>query len=133
MDGDEAGKSSVRKAIDDGLLTEDDVVFASVLGKVEAELEDLIQPAKIREAIADRFKVDIDDLPTGLRKRKFSTRCQYAFEKAGRPWSSSTKIDIKSVAANLINSFGFGVIHEDRRAPLLRLSEIITERLGRAS
>lgn len=129
LDDDPAGHQAFDSAVSDGLLTDEDCVFTSRLGKDESEFEDLISDELVAEYLNDRHKVDLGSVPNGFRKKKFSVRVRAAFEKAGRPWNERVKSQVKRDLNSVCATKGIVAIDADRRGPIVALAALAAERL----
>lgn len=121
LDDDSSGRTSVDRAIVDSLIDREEVVLTSVLGKQESELEDLFSREIVRSAIQKRFKVDIDNIPAGIRKSKFSDRCKAAFAGSGAIWDDAVKASVKFEVNKGVRAFDGDPLEPDRVGPINRL------------
>jgi AAA ATPase-like protein len=129
LDDDASGHSAADRAIVDGLIPATDIVFTSLLGKKEAELEDLIDDQIVEAAIQKKFKVGIKNVPPALKKHKFSVRCEAAFKAAGALWNDTVKAALKAeVGAAAIAANG-SAIKQGRTGPIERVIELLEEKV----
>jgi putative ATP-dependent endonuclease of the OLD family len=125
LDDDMSGRKAVELAQNDQLITNDDVILTSVLGKTEAEFEDLIDTKIVNDAILARFKVDVGQAPVSTRKLKFSKRCQLAFQADGYNWNDSTKAQVKNLVSEIVSKNGASAIGSNCRGPIERLVRVL--------
>ncbi len=129
LDDDVAGHAAFKTAQEDSLLDESDVVFTKRMGKPESEFEDLICGEIVEKYLQAKFKANFSNLPSGIRKKKFSTRAKTALEAAGRPWSENTKSKIKYDLNEICAQRGLAVIDPNLTGPLVSLAQLVLERL----
>jgi putative ATP-dependent endonuclease of OLD family len=104
LDADEAGHRAADAASAEGLLGDADRTFAIQPGAEESEFEDLVVPAAYREAVRDRFGVDVE-VNLGRRGRsagKWSRRMPLVFEACGERWESRMEGQLKAVVAECV-------------------------------
>jgi hypothetical protein len=130
LDDDQSGRAAADKAVVDELIHQDEVVLTSVLGKRDAELEDLLDQGLVRNSILRRFTVDITAIPAGLRRAKFSERCAAAFANAGAPWNDSIKAAAKVEVNKAALTSQDEIIEPGRSGPVDRLVSILEKKLG---
>jgi putative ATP-dependent endonuclease of the OLD family len=131
LDDDKAGHQAFVSAQADGLLSDSDVVFTKRLGKVESEFEDLIDDKVVAEYLDRIHKVTLENLPAGLKKKKFSERAEGAFTQCGRLWNNNVKSKIKSDLSEICATNGLNCLDPARVAPLNTLGALVVERLSR--
>lgn len=119
LDDDEAGRSAFSKARKDGLLSDDDVVFASRQGKENSELEDLVLSTEINEILRTKFAIDVSKigLPPPIKAKKFSDRMQFYFKASGKTWSDEVEEKLKTEVASRVTELGL-VAFEDAATPI---------------
>ena len=129
LDYDASGIGGVQSAINDGFITDEDVVYARLLGKTESELEDLVDAQLVSEAIFKAYKAKLENIPNGSKKQKFSSRLKLALEMAGRPWNEKVKADCKKIVGKIIERDGLSAIPLANRGPIDSLAALLVERL----
>jgi predicted ATPase len=97
LDDDNAGRTAFSAAKSDGLLTDDDVIFTTRVGKSDSEMEDLISDISISEVLGTKFGVEIGGItiPKGIRPQKFSDRIAFVFKASGKPWNEEVENRVK--------------------------------------
>ena len=129
LDDDQAGRDAFSRAVADGYLREEDVVFTKRIGKDESEFEDLLKDEILDEIVA-RARANLNQIPAGFKKKKFSVRAKAAFDSAGRPWTDETKARLKSQIAQRCVTDGISCIDPNKMGPLESLAGLLCDRLG---
>jgi len=101
LDNDSAGIESEKKAIEAGLIKENEAKFTICNGSPESEFEDCLNPALYKQKIKDNYNVDID-MPHFKGNEKWSTRMKKAFSAYGTRWDEQTEKKVKIFVAESI-------------------------------
>lgn len=114
LDDDEAGKNAFSKAKSAGLISENDVVFTTRLGKLESELEDMLKEDFIASVLLRHFSVDTSAiaLPPAIKIKKFSDRIKMIFHASGKNWSDDVEEAVKTQIATAVSEMGKDAIAE---------------------
>lgn len=130
LDNDKAGRDASDKVVGEGLIARDEIIFAKKAGLKESELEDLYDKSLIREAVLDRFKIDINLVHPSDKKKKFSDRCASAFACQGKDFDKVTKLKVKSYISDIVVAKGLAAISDDALGPLSTLVREVETQLG---
>jgi putative ATP-dependent endonuclease of OLD family len=128
LDDDDCGRKSFQKAKAEGLVEIGDVNFASVLGKTEAELEDLYKLTFYKNILWNVYKVSVDS-PKFNTKKRWSDRMREGFKSAGKPWDDTVKADVKAKVARLVASDPENALNPHTRSAFDSLVHNLTARL----
>ncbi len=101
LDGDSAGKSAYKEALDKKLINLSQISFTSRKGKKESELEDLINPDIYLEKINSECSINItnDDLKS---MKKWSEQIKQLFLEKGKPWDKNIEDELKTIVADTV-------------------------------
>jgi hypothetical protein len=103
LDDDAAGRSGFDRARMEGLLVDADVTWATCLGKVESELEDLLDPSLYETLLSSKYGVLLTG--AGFRSnRKWSVRMHETFRRQGKRWDERVERDVKAAIAELVRA-----------------------------
>lgn len=96
LDDDTAARDAYDRAAREGLVTVADVNFITCVGRKEAELEDLYDPAIYQAALANRYRVTMTN--AFKSDKKWSERMKAMFKQQGKPWDK-IEAEVKAVVA----------------------------------
>src|SRR5699024_5648588 len=101
LDYDKAGQEASEKAIDKGVIQENQIKFTICNGSPEAEFEDCLNPAVYADMILEKFGVDINT-PQFKGNKKWSDRLKETFLSQGSRWTETVEFKVKFEVANCI-------------------------------
>ena len=107
LDNDEEANKSIQKALDKGVIQEEDIRQTFCNGSSEAEFEDCISQKLYAEAIREKYSIDIlKSKHFRNDKKKWSDRVEKAFVESGLRWSDKVKKDLKQIVVDKIKAAG---------------------------
>ena len=130
LDNDKSARDAADGVVSDDLLPRHEFVFARKIGLAESELEDLYDEIETRKLILEEFKIDIQHIRPGDRKRKFSDRVAAAFAIQGKDFDKSTKMILKAKLSHFASQKGLQFIPEHSRGPINTLVLQLKDTLG---
>ena len=130
LDSDAAGIESANRAISDGIIRHADYNLINVEGKKEAELEDLLDPQKYKDAFYSEFQVDPTIKPPGIKRVKWSDRMERVFRSHGKIWNSKTQAELKLWIANFARDNISDAVIESRMAPVDAFAKSLLTKLN---
>ena len=133
LDNDKSARDAADGVVSDDLLPRHEFVFARKIGLAESELEDLYDEIETRKLILEEFKIDIQQIRPGERKRKFSDRVAAAFAIQGKDFDKSTKMILKAKLSHFASQKGLQFIPEHSRGPINTLVLQLKDTLGTQS
>lgn len=101
LDYDKAGQEASEKAIDKGVIQENQIKFTICNGSPEAEFEDCLNPAVYADMILEKFGVNINT-PQFKGNKKWSDRLKETFLSQGSRWTETVEFKVKFEVANCI-------------------------------
>lgn len=105
LDNDVEGITNHERVKNENLIAESEVFHANVRGFRESEIEDLIKKDVYKEAIKQKFGVDLIGNTFRNNRKKWSDRLKDTFREQGRIWNAKVKAEAKSIVADrVINS-----------------------------
>ncbi|HHM9319911.1 TPA: ATP-dependent endonuclease [Pseudomonas aeruginosa] len=134
VDDDQAGRAAVTSLLESGSLRDFEINIISCKGKIESELEDLINPAFYNQLILTEFGVDLltdNDFKKG--KSKWSERISIAFKNQGKLFTPSALKRLKLSISNLVEKEGMNAISEHCRSIIENLQRALEERVSKYS
>jgi putative ATP-dependent endonuclease of OLD family len=132
LDNDVAGKEAAHKAQEYGLLGVSDTTYASMTGKSETELEDLITVGTYSQAVCDAFNVDCTR-PLGKAKdARWARRMRLHFEAQGQEWSLVVEMRVKSLVAQAVRISPQGAVRQECQGVIDALVGALEGKLGAA-
>lgn len=133
LDNDDTGRDAIEKARSESLLLPTDSFLASVHGRRNSELEDLLDQSLYAEMIKDTYGVNIHDRIFRRTSKKWSDRLAELFQAHGRPWSKSIEVGVKEKVSELAEANPVSAFHSGRILPVKNLAEYLERRLGELS
>jgi len=118
LDHDGAGERGVRKALDENIIQVSDYNLFQVSGLSEAELEDLFDPKKYREAFLEEYQVDPTIKPPAASRKKWSDAMKVRFSAHGKIWDEKTEMQVKLWLARYGKDNIDNIILESRFSPV---------------
>ena len=116
LDDDDSWKQALKNAIDHSRLSLNQYMQTMVKGKTEAEFEDLISPDIFKDAILNKYWVNIDDKTFTKSKKKFSDAIKELFEENWKQFSDEIKKDLKNIVSTSIKwSEDKAIKHQDKK------------------
>lgn len=103
-DNDDAGRESVQKSIDQGIIGRDEYTLTNCPGMPSSEFEDCVDPEIYREALQRIYGIDIN-VPQFRGKSKWSDRIKSVFQTQGKLWNDTEKARVKMSVAECIATF----------------------------
>ena len=103
LDNDTAGIEAAEKAIGQGLLTLAQIRYTICQGSPEAEFEDCINPLIYKNAVLEKFNIDIG-VSEFKSNRKWSERMKNVFLSKGVRWTDQVEKQLKLLVAETIPS-----------------------------
>lgn len=130
LDDDDAGRKGVQKAVTDHLIRLADYNHIIVQGQSEAELEDVLDVKKYKDAMIGEFAVDPTINAPGAKGQKWSVAMERRFKSHGKNWDDKIEMQVKlwlaKYAANNIDDIilesRFGPIDAFAKSLILKLS-----------
>lgn len=132
VDHDKAGKDGVQKAKLNGLLSDSDVTFASVLGLPESELEDCYNTEFYADAVQRAYRVSLQD-PQFKSNKKWSERMHQVFIHQGQTWDDHIEAKVKSQIAALVAENPQAALNEHKKGCVEGLVSALEARMGEVS
>ncbi len=130
MDDDKSGREAAAKAEEYGLLGASALTYASMPGRTETEIEDLLSVAVYSEAIHSAFNVDCNR-PLGKAKAaSWESRMRLQFESQGQEWSSDVEEDVKHLVALAVNLAPGSAVRSECEGVIEALVRAIEAKLG---
>ena len=102
MDHDAAALNAFEKARAKGLLSLDEITFATCRGMKESEIEDVIAAGVYVDAIRQHFGVELKGNLFRNNRKKWSRRVADVFQNQGKPWNETVEAQVRSVVADLV-------------------------------
>ena len=133
LDNDTAGKSAIKAAIDNGVISLKDYSLTSVSGLRESELEDLYDVERYKADFRAQFGVDATLATPQGRRKKWSDAMGARFKASGKIWSEKEKLSVKSWLAREVERQGFQILDEKRKRPLELFAEALLVKLNNKS
>ena len=103
LDNDTAGIEAAEKAISQGLLTLAQTRYTICQGSPEAELEDCIKPLIYKNAVLEKYNINIG-VSEFKSNRKWSERMKNVFLSQGVRWTDQVEKQLKLLVAETIPS-----------------------------
>ena len=94
LDNDRAGQEAAEKAMNKGVILENQVKYTICNGSPESEFEDCLQPSIYKDIIFDKFGVNIN-VPEFRGNQKWSDRLKKVFLSQGSRWTETTELKLK--------------------------------------
>ncbi len=123
LDNDSAGKGAFEKAKNYELLTEKDITFINAEGLKESEIEDCIDSAIYKDAIKEKYGVNLDVSDFTKSKDKWSDRMKKVFEGQGKLWNDGVEKELKVCVSNCVKDNPKKALRPYRTAPINKLVE----------
>lgn len=101
LDNDIAGIEAANKAINSGLATEANIKYTICNGSPEAEFEDCLKPSLYKDAIIEKYSVNID-CHEFRGNAKWSDRMKQTFLSQGARWTNDIEQKLKYTVAQCI-------------------------------
>lgn len=114
LDDDDAGRESFEHAKRESLLTQASASFAVCLGMIEAEIEDMYEPAIYADMIKHGYGVTLET-PKFSSNKKWSTRMSEVFRQQGKQWTDPVKAEVKAKIADLIAATPTAALNQHKR------------------
>lgn len=129
MDSDNAANQAINKALDQHLINNQNYLLCSCDGMKYAEFEDSIAINIYRQAVIDKYDVDLD---TGKMKNKskvWSENVKEIFNDAGKIWNEDVEKDIKYLVASCVNNNATNAVDDSKCKVINKLVSIIESKL----
>lgn len=124
LDHDDSGKEAYQKSLAQGLISDAQVTFTRQRGRTQAEFEDLLAPAFIKDFLKTRYGIAV---LTGDKRNKWSDRMADTFASAGKPWD---KAALKLAVAKQVEASPGEALPDDRRSVFDALVASLENLLG---
>jgi len=129
LDGDSAGITGVQKALSDAILRDSDYNLIIVPGQKKAELEDILDSKKYREAFLSEFEVDPTVSPPAAKNQKWSIAMERKFQVHGKIWDSSVEMRVKFWLAEYARNNIDNIVIESRINPVDAFAKSVMRKL----
>lgn len=106
LDNDEAGRTAVKHALENGLVKTAEYTLAAVPSMKESEFEDYFDSKIYGKDFLDEFGVDPAIKPPAAKGRKWSKAMEARFIASGKLWSNAEKSRVKYWLANYAANAG---------------------------
>ena len=117
MDNDEAGRTAIQKAEEDGMVKMSDYHLTVCNGMVNAEFEDCLNVNIYDDVIKEKFGVELGR-KTFKNKDKWSARMRRSFLSQGKLWNDSIEQKVKYIVANCIKDDPKKSLNEHKRTSI---------------
>ncbi len=94
LDNDKAGQEAAKRAMDKGVILENQIKYTICNGSPESEFEDCLKPSTYINIIFEKFGVKID-VPEFKGSQKWSDRLKKVFLSQGSRWSETIESKLK--------------------------------------
>ncbi len=131
IDHDQSGKTSVQRAVTEGLLTIADVTYTSCLGMTESEIEDWYNPALYVPVLAADYSLNATSPHFTSTKKKWTIRMKELFMSSGKGWDEKVEGTIKRRVADTVAANAAGAIHPARSDGMASLVGALEAKLGK--
>ncbi|WP_425053912.1 ATP-dependent nuclease [Psychromarinibacter sp. S121] len=129
LDSDAAGVSGVQKALSDAIIREADYNLINVPGQKEAELEDLLDAKKYKDAFFDHFEVDPTVSPPAAKGQKWSVAMEKKFQVHGKIWDDGVEMRVKLWLAEFAKDNVGNIVIEARSGPVDAFARSLLKKL----
>lgn len=102
IDSDEAAKQAIKKALDQHLINDKNYILCACDGMKNAEFEDSITINIYRQAVIDKYNVDLNTGKMRNKSKIWSDKVQEVFNDCGKLWNEDVENDIKYVVASCV-------------------------------
>jgi len=113
-----AGTSGVQKALSDGIIRDSDYNLIRIMGQKEAELEDILDANKFKNAFFNEFEVDPTISPPSAKGQKWSAAMGKKFQVHGKIWDDKVEMRVKFWLAEFASKNIEDIIIEERCGPV---------------
>jgi AAA15 family ATPase/GTPase len=118
LDDDEAGNAGVSKAKEAHLISIADYNQIIVSGQKEAELEDVLDPKKYKDAMLAEYNVDPTITPPTAKGKKWSVAMEKKFQSHGKKWDDSVEMKVKLWLAEYARDNISNILLDARMSPI---------------
>lgn len=129
LDSDEAAKSAMEKALKQNLICNNDYLLCSCSGMKNAEFEDAICKNLYRQAIFDKYGVDLDAGKMKNAAKVWSDKVGEVFSDGGKVWNKDVENDVKYIVASCVKASPSNAIDETKCMVINRLITMIEAKL----
>lgn len=129
MDSDKAANQAIKKALDQHLINNQNYLLCTCDGMKNAEFEDSIAINIYRQAVIEKFDVDLD---TGKMKNKskvWSENVKEIFKDAGKFWDENVEKEIKYLIASCVCNSATNAVDDSKCKAINKLVSIIEGKL----
>jgi predicted ATP-dependent endonuclease of OLD family len=102
IDSDEAAKQAIKKALDQHLINDKNYILCACDGMKNSEFEDSITINIYRQAVIDKYNVDLNTGKMRNKSKIWSNKVQEVFNDCGKLWNEDVENDIKYVVATCV-------------------------------
>ena len=122
LDSDKEGRNAFIQARKTASASMKNVVFLTLNGYPESEMEDLILPGVYKNELKE-FGVDLDKSREFKKKNgKWSDRMKSVFKTQGRHWDDQIKGEIKAIITTNSVKLGIASVHPKNRGPIKKIA-----------
>lgn len=131
LDHDSCAKESFEKAKSLGLISLENILFSSCVGRVTSELEDLIVPETYFDSIKNFFGVTLK----GNRffrntKKVWSNRVREVFLDQGKPWDDKIEMEVKRIVSESAELAGLASLNTKNAGTIENLKNTLIEKMN---
>ena len=129
LDSDEAANNAIDKALKQNLINNKDYLLCTCDQMKCSEFEDAIDINIYRQAVIDKYDVDLD---TGKMKNKskvWSDKVKEIFKDAGKSWNEKVENEIKYLVASCVRENARNAIDDSKCKVINKLVSIIESKL----
>lgn len=129
LDSDAAGISGVQRALSDSIIRDSDYNLMNVPGQKEAELEDLLDAKKYKDAFFSQFEVDPTITPPAAKGQKWSVAMEKKFQAHGKIWGDGVEMRVKLWLAEFVKTNVDNIVIEARFSPVDAFAKSLMKKL----
>jgi len=129
IDSDEAAKQAIKKAIDQHLINDKNYILCACDGMKHAEFEDSVIIDIYRQAVIDKYGVDLNTGKMRNKSRIWSDKAHEIFNDCGKLWDENVENEIKYIVASCVSRNANKAIDETKCHVINDLVSIIEMKL----
>ena len=129
IDSDKAARDAIKKAIDQHLIDAKNYILCTCNGMQHAEFEDSVDVDIYRQAVINKYDVDLNNGKMSNKSKIWSDKVHEIFDDCGKFWDKNVENQIKYVVASCVSQNANKAIDETKCQVINKLVSIIETKL----
>lgn len=128
-DYDDISRSVIKKALQNKILTKNEITYSSFADMANSEIEDTINVDIYKDSFEKRFNIKLINKYFRTNNKKWTDRVSDCFHEAGQLFEDETKIEVKTFIATKVFENGIHSFNVHRKVCLESLLQSVEQRL----